>query len=133
MKSVKSYAKKLKKAKSEEEEAAIEKKPAAIRPCPIKTLVGFGRMVAADDKYSTYQLDLWKLKKSFRAMKLPDKVTSDIIEDAIKQFDTIRLWRGNFSSIEAEAEVSQVLEETKNTLRDLMQSMRMDIEVDEAE
>ena len=137
MKSVKSYAKKLKKAKSEEEEAAIEKKPAAIRPCPIKTLVSFGRMITSDDTYSTYRLAVWKLKKSFRAMKLPDKVTTDIIENAVKQFDTIRLWDGTFSSVEAEAEAAQALEEAKNTLRDLMKSMRMDVEtesdVDETE
>ena len=71
---------------------------------------------------------MWKLKKNFRAMKLPEKVTSDIVEDAIKQFHSIRLWRGNFSSIEAEAEASQVLEATVSSLRDLMQSMRVDVE-----
>ena len=131
LKSARSYAKKLKKVKSEEEEAAIEKKPAAIRPCPIKTLFSFGRVIAADDKYSTYKLALWKLKKSFRAMKLPEKVSFDIIEDVIARFDNIRLWHGNFSSVEAEAEASQILEDTTSSLRDLMQSMRVDIEVAE--
>jgi hypothetical protein len=128
LKSARSYAKKLKKVQSEEEEAAIEKKPAAIRPCPIKTLLSFGRVIAADDKYSTYKLALWKLKKSFRAMKLPEKVSFDIIEDVIARFDNIRLWHGNFSSVEAEAEASQILEDTTSSLRDLMQSMRVDIE-----
>ena len=71
---------------------------------------------------------MWKLKKSFRAMKLPVKVSFDIIEDVIARFDNIRLWHGNFSSVEAEAEASQILEDTTSSLRDLMQSMRVDIE-----
>jgi len=128
LKSARSYAKKLRKANSEEEEAIIEKKPAAISPCPIKTLFSFGRVIAADDKYSTYQLALWKLKKSFRAMKLPEKVTFDIIEDVIARFDNVRLWHGNFSSVEAEAEASRILEDTTGIFRDLMQSMRVDVE-----
>ena len=48
--SKKSYANKLQHAKNEEEEAAIEKKRAAIKPCPIKILADFCRTIIADKK-----------------------------------------------------------------------------------
>ena len=45
----------------------------------------------------------------------------------------IRVSRGNFSSIEAEADTAQIMEDTQNIFRNLMNNMRVNLEEEDEE
>jgi hypothetical protein len=118
----KKYAKLVKRAESDEEVLLVDKKLSAIKPCPIECLTAFGLSATKNAP-----LAINRLRRDVRAMKLPQKVASNIIEDVISVFLSAGLIdsTSSFSSIEAEENAARALEDSKEEFRRLMRNMRM--------
>ena len=69
-----------------------------------------------------------QLRRDVRGMKLPRTMVDKIVEDTISEFDTIGHIHGDFSSIKAEASAKGVLEESEESSRHLMSSVRYNVD-----
>ena len=123
LKTKRSYVKKLRKAKNDADEMLIDKKPAAIVPCPMESLQNFALSMKSNPA-----LAMCQLRKDVREMKLPRTVANRIVEDTIATFERIGHAHGDFSSVRAEENARRALAESVADFRRLMSKMRINVD-----